>query len=189
MQSEQPGVVLENLTLSPTTPSVYIDGVKGYGFTARALEINNVVDSVLIFGSHTTVEGSWLHSHRHFASDPHQGGNPSHDDGIQVEGGDHITLRNNVVEGMHNAAIMVTQNRALTRHLLIEGNSLSGGGCTVNIAEKGKGPLVNLQIANNIFGSSRISKCPIITPKSTAIQAEGNSYSSSGEPANIRYGD
>lgn len=189
VQSEQPGVVLQNLTLSPTTPSVYIDGVKGHGFTARALEVNNVVDSVLIFGSNTTVEDSWLHSNRHFASDPHQGGKPSHDDGIQVEGGDHVTLRNNVVEGMHNAAIMVTQNYALTRHLTIEGNSLSGGGCTVNIAEKGRGPLVNLQIANNTFGVSRISKCPIITPKSTDIQAEGNSYSSSGEPANIRYGD
>lgn len=186
--SEHPGVRIKNVTLSPVKQSVYIDGIKGYGFTASNMLIKNVVDSVLIFGSNSAVKNSYLHSNAHFASDPHQGGGASHDDGVQVEGGKNITISGNRIEGAFNAAIQVTQNRGKTENLKITNNYLSGGGCTINISEKGKGSLPGLVIGDNKFGTSREHKCGIVSPPSTVPKAWGNTYAANGEPVRIRRG-
>lgn len=188
IQAEYPNVTIENVTLSPSHPSVYIDGIKGYGFTAKNVDINNVVDSVLIFGSNSAVLNSKLHSNRHFKNDPHHGGRPSHDDGIQVEGGRNNRIIGNHISGATSAAIMITQNRARTENLIIRDNYLTGGGCTINIDEKGKGPLPGLTIGNNTFGTSRHPNCPIIAPRSTNIKTWGNTYKATGLPAKVRAG-
>jgi len=178
ISSTQPGVLIEDTELAPAYPSVNIDGLKGYGFTARRLNIHDAVDTAVIYGDNTTIEQSWLHDNRHYASDPRQGGGPSHDDGIQVQGGSNIRLHSNTITGGVNAAIMVTQDYSATTDLTITDSWLGRGACTVNIAQKARGPLQGLQITGNQFTRDSTYKCPMIIDSTTrtTTTASNNTY-------------
>lgn len=187
--STYPGVLIEDTELAPEFPSVRIDGLKGYGFTARRLNIHDAVDNALIWGDNTTIENSYLHHNRHYATDPNQGGGPSHDDSIQVQGGTSIRIAGNTLTGAYGAALQVTQDVALTTNLTYTGNWADNGGCTTNISEKGKGPLKGLTITANKFGTTtRVTDCPVILPATTAAIAtiNTNTYQATGLPARIR---
>ena len=187
--STAPGVLITDTELAPQRPSVDIDGLKGYGFTARRLDVHDVVDSVLIWGDDTTVEASWLHDNLHYASDPRQGGGPSHDDNIQVQGGDNIRIRGNATDGAYNSALQVTQDVSRTSNLSYVGNWANGGGCTVNIAEKGQGAISGLTITGNRFGTdSRVDDCAVIMPSTTGRIAvtSANVWDVNGLPVRIR---
>jgi hypothetical protein len=185
--STKPGVVIEDSELVASIASPWIDGLKGYGFTARRLNIHNVVDTALIYGDNTTIEKSWLHGNLHFLQDPQHNGTPSHDDNIQVQGGRNIRLIGNTLEGAYNTGLMVTQDYSITSNRRFTGNWADGGGCTVNIAEKGKGPIQGLVVSDNRFGrNTRVPDCPVIAPPTTPMIAEGNVYDDTGLPARIR---
>jgi hypothetical protein len=185
--SKSPGFVIEDSELAPQNPSPFIDGLKGYGFTARRLDIHGTVDGVFIYGSNTTVESSWIHGNRHYQNDPNQGGTPSHDDSIQVQGGTNIRLIDNRIEGAFNAGLMVTQDAGRLSNVQFVGNWADGGGCTVNVAEKGRGPIKGLVVSDNRFGHhTRVPDCPVIAPSTTPMVAQGNVYADSGAPARIR---
>jgi hypothetical protein len=187
VSSKQPGFVIEDSELAPSSPSPNIDGLKGYGFTARRLNIHDTVDGVFIYGSDTTVEHSWIHSNRHYQNDPNQGGTPSHDDSIQVQGGTNIRLIGNRIQGAFNAGLMITQDASRLSNVQFVGNWADGGGCTVNVAEKGRGPIQGLVVNNNRFGrNTRVPDCPVIAPSTTPMVAEGNVYADNGQPARIR---
>jgi hypothetical protein len=178
ISSTQPGVLIEDTELAPAYPSVNIDGLKGYGFTARRLNIHDAVDTAVIYGDNTTIEQSWLHDNRHYDSDPRQGGGPSHDDGIQVQGGSNIRLHANTITGGVNAAIMVTQDYSATTDLTITDSWLGRGACTVNIAQKARGPLQGLQVTGNQFTRDSTYKCPMIIDSTTrtTTTASNNTY-------------
>jgi hypothetical protein len=63
-------------------------------------------------GSNTTLECSYIHDQSSFASDPNQGGGPTHNDAIQILDGTGIHIvGNQLVAAMdQNAAIQVTQD-------------------------------------------------------------------------------
>lgn len=184
--STSPNVTIVDSELAPEHPSPRIDGLKGYGFTARRLNIHGAVDNVLIFGDNTIVENSWIHDNRHFAVDPNQNNTPSHDDSIQIEGGKNIVIRNNTLSGAWNAALMITQNHARTQSLRISGNVLGGGGCTINAAEKGRGPFEALAIENNVFRDDSRLNCPMILPSTTTPTLANNVYADSRESVLVR---
>lgn len=174
--STYPGVVIEDTELAPEFPSVRIDGLKGYGFTARRLNIHDAVDNTLVWGDNTTLSSSWLHDNRHYLTDPNQNGGPSHDDSVQVQGGTNITISGNTITGAYGAAIQVTQDYALTTSLAITSNWMGNGGCTVNVAEKGRGPLQNLVMSANTFYRTSTYNCPAIIPQTTMITNTANTY-------------
>lgn len=185
--SKQPGVLISDVELAQSHPQPGVDGLKGYGFTARRLNIHDVNDSVLIYGDNTRVESSWLHGNLHYVQDPTMNNTPSHDDNIQVQGGSNIRLVGNTIEGAFNSGLMITQDVSVTSDLRFTGNWANGGGCTVNIAEKGRGPIQNLVVSSNRFGrDSRVADCPVIAPPTTPLVAEGNVYDDNGQPATIR---
>ncbi|WP_344133514.1 right-handed parallel beta-helix repeat-containing protein, partial [Luedemannella flava] len=169
-------LLIEDTTLRGDHPSPYLDGLKGRNFTARRVDISNVVDTALIFGDNATIENSWLHGNTHFDPDPNQPDGKSHDDNIQIEGGTNIVIRNNTIEGSFNAAIMVTQNYARSSDIRVSGNRISGGGCSINLSEKGKGPIVDMVIENNVFGTSRLDRCAVIAPPTSTPTMRANTY-------------
>ncbi|GMA86198.1 hypothetical protein GCM10025868_14480 [Angustibacter aerolatus] len=187
LSSTKPGAVIEDVELVPDFPSVRIDGLKGYGFTARRVNIHGTVDTALVFGDDTSITNSWLHDNRHYLVDPNQRNTPSHDDGVQVQGGHHIRIAGNRIPDADNAGLMVTQDHSITSDLQFTDNWADGGGCTVNVAEKGKGPIQGLVVSENRFGrNTAVTDCPVIAPATTPLTAERNVYDDTGSPARIR---
>lgn len=188
IQTLHPGVVIEDVELNPSNPSVYIDGIKGHGFTARRVNIHRVVDTVLIHGDNSKILNSWLHDNAHFESDPHQGGKPSHDDGVQLVNGHNTVISGNRIEGADNAAVMVAQDRGTISNLKITNNFLGGGGCTINISEKGKGSIPGISVVGNTFGTARHHHCGIVSPQSTKLDVRDNTYEDDRSRVNVRKG-
>ncbi|GAB3680883.1 hypothetical protein [Angustibacter aerolatus] len=187
ISSTQPGAVIEDVELSPDYPSVRIDGLKGYGFTARRVNIHDTVDTALVFGDNSTITTSWLHDNRHYLVDPNHNNTPSHDDGVQVQGGRNIRITGNRIPDADNAGLMITQDTAITSDLQFTDNWADGGGCTVNVAEKGKGPIQGLVVSSNRFGhATAVADCPVIAPSTTPMTAVGNVYDDTNLPARIR---
>jgi hypothetical protein len=162
-------------------PSPWINGVLGSNFELRNVLIHQVVDAVHITGDDVLVEDSRLEDNLHFSVDPNQGGGASHDDSVQVQAGDNIRIRNNVMSGPHNAVLQVTQDLGPVSNLSFTGNTVDDGFCTVNVSEKGRGPIVGMVIEDNRFGrNTSHPNCAIIAPPTTQIQLKGNVYRDDG---------
>lgn len=181
-------LVIQDSTLVGAYPSPYLDGLKGKNFTATRLDIYNVVDTVLILGDNATIQDSWLHANTHFDPDPRTPDGFSHDDNIQIEGGRNIVVRNNTLEGANNAAIMVTQNVARTSGVMVSANWIAGGWCSINLSEKGQGPIENFTVQNNQFGSSRNYPCGIIAPPTSPVTMTNNVYTGTGYQVTVTRG-
>lgn len=156
-------LLVENVELAATTASPHLNGIMGSNFTLRRVNIHNVVDSVHIFGNNVTVVSSWLHNNTHFVNDPNWNGGPSHDDNIQIQRGTNIRIFNNTISGAVNAVMQITQDQAPTSYVTFSNNNVSGGACSLNVAQKGPqpGPIVGLTIRDNIIGASTYN-CPMI---------------------------
>jgi len=183
-------LLIEDTTLRAAYPHPNRDGLKGRNFTARRINVSNVVDAVLVFGDNVRLEDSWLHDNTHFDPDWISTDGKSHDDSLQIQGGNNITIRHNVLEGAFHTGIMITQDRYRSTNITIAGNWLSGGSCTLNIAEKARGPITGLTIRDNRFGTSRITNCPIIAPPTTTQIATitNNLWDTTNTPITIRRG-
>ncbi|MFY0407476.1 hypothetical protein [Solicola sp. PLA-1-18] len=180
-------LVIKDSTLAATYPSMYVDGLKGRNFTASRLDISKVVDTAVIFGgTSTTIVDSWLHDNLHYATgDTTHSDGKTHDDNIQIEGGSGISIANNRIEGSDNAAIMITQNYSRTSGVQVVDNLLVDGGCTVNMTEQGKGPILDFTILDNKFGPSAHfgTTCPMRIPRSSSVKMSNNMFVTN-KPAN-----
>jgi hypothetical protein len=59
----------------------------------------------------------------------------------------------------------------------IASNKINGGGCTVNLAEKGKGAFQGISVTDNKFGrDTKHVDCAIISPSTTKVVNTGNVY-------------
>ena len=187
--SESASVTIEDSELVAAQPSAFVDGVRGWNITARRLNVHGVIDGFHIYGNNVTIESSWIHSHLHFEQDPQQNGSPSHDDSVQIQKGSNIRIVGNSVSGAHNSGIQFTQDQGIVANVTISRNWLDGGGCTINLAEKGRGPFQGIVITDNTFGrSTSVASCAIIAPDTTTLQATGN-YFTDGAVARVRTGN
>ncbi len=151
-------------------PSVYVDGVVAQNVTLERVDIHDVVDNMKIIGDNVTVRDSWLHRNLYYSSDPAQGGGPTHDDNIQVQKGTNITLFHNTLESSHNAALQVTQDMGTVGQLSVDRNLVGGGGCSFNLADKGKGALRDVQLRSNRFTRTSTYTCAVIvSPASYSV--------------------
>jgi hypothetical protein len=179
---------LADSELAPAYPSVYLDGVKGGNFTLTRVDVHSTVDGVKVFGSNVTIQQSWLHDTIHYASDPNQGGGPSHNDGVQVLGGTSIRIVNNTITGATNAALQVTQGQGRVSGLAFGGNWADGGVCTVNIANIPLPSISGIDVSNNRFGrASQVSNCPIILAVHSQVSISGNVWDDTGKALGARY--
>ncbi|MDQ1649983.1 MAG: hypothetical protein QOG60_2040 [Frankiaceae bacterium] len=180
-------LVVEESLLSPEFPSVWIDGIKGWNYTLHRSEVTRTVDGAKVYGDDATVTYSWIHDMTYYLSDPNLGGTPTHNDAIQVLSGSHLRFLRNSLYGAHNSALQVTQDHGPVDDLVFAGNWADGGGCTVNITNKGLPSLAGVTVRNNRFGrSSRVAGCPVIASATTTLVAFGNVYADTGRAIRVR---
>ena len=160
-------VTVQDTEIYAREPSVYVDGVIGQNFTLERVDIHDVVDNVKIVGDNVTVRDSWLHRNLHYANDPAQGGTPTHDDNVQVQKGSNITLSHNTMESSHNAALQVTQDMGVVAKVAVDRNLVSGGGCSFNLADKGRGALRDVSLRSNRFTRTSTYTCAITVTSSS----------------------
>jgi hypothetical protein len=167
-------------------PSIYLDGINGANFTLRRVEVDGGVDTVHIHGNNTRVESSWLHGTNFFSLGANGDGGPTHNDGVQVMGGNNTTIEDNFIEGARNAAVMVTQDVSATTGLSIRSNWLNDGGCTVNIVPKKLASIGPITLADNKFGgTTRVANCAVARTATTNLVASNNVSAATGKPATI----
>lgn len=162
------------------------NGIMGGNFTLERVNIHTVVDQV-----HVTTAGnvkilhSWLHSNTHFVNDPNWNGGPSHDDNVQLIGADNVIIKSSRLEGSKNAAIMVGQNQSKVTNLIIDGNLIGGGACSINISPKGFGDMINNGnvISNNVFQRNQTKHlgCAVISADASLPTMINNTWEDTGE--------
>ncbi len=160
-------VTVVDSELYAQVPSPNVNGVMGKNMTLTRVNIHDVIDSVHITGDNVTVTDSWLHNNLYYVADPSWGGQPSHNDSVQIQSGSGIALQHNTIQGANNAAIMVTQDTGPVS-MTVERNFIDNGACSINLAQKTYGPIQGTTIANNTFGGNTWwSKCGILSPPTT----------------------
>ncbi len=168
-------LVVEDNTIIPDRPSYYRDGIVGHDYTARRNHIQGTNDGLGIFNrpggpaaANVTAEGNYIHSLTYWSSDPaHSDG--THNDGIQVQGGENIRLAgNNVVanavlgegsgpnpRGDHaGTGIMLQQNVAKLANVVVENNWVDDGQTSINIAN-GNYANITVTVRNNHLGRNQ----------------------------------
>jgi hypothetical protein len=177
--------LIEDSELVPMDPSVQIDGIKGWNYTALRVEIHGTTDGAKIYGPNATIENSYIHGLVTYAHDPDQGGKQSHNDGVQILSGTNLKLIGNTIEGGSNTAVMITQDHGTTSNLVIDNNWISGGAISVNMTPKPLGLLNAITLDNNVFTDNSTLRCPILDTTETNLTAVGNVFAGSGLPVPV----
>jgi hypothetical protein len=174
-----PGLRVIDTEIVASKSNFSVNGVMGYNFELLRVSIHRVIDQVRITGSNVKVTNSHLYGNLHFARDPGQHGGATHDDNVQIQGGSNITLSGNKMSGSHNAAIQITQGISKVSKLTISNNRFDNGGCTINVAQKPRGPISGLVIKHNVFGNTmQFKNCAVISPTTTKLALTGNAFTS-----------
>jgi hypothetical protein len=175
---------IQDTEIAPTNPNACLDGVWATDVTLLRMNIHGTVDGIKA-DDNTTVQDSWIHDLTPFASDPNQGGGPTHNDAIQTLGGTNILVKHNAMNPGKdgNAAYQVTQDFGKVGTITITGNFVDGGGCTLNLSSKGGGPMGGVSVTSNRFGRGSEFNCPILISTQTTLAANsGNVYDDTGAP-------
>ena len=125
----------------PADPSINIDGIDGWNYTALRLNIHGTVDGAKMFGPNATMQDSWIHDLVTYWNDPSHADGVSHNDDVQILSGSNLRVIGNDLEGGHNSAIQISQDNGPLTDVMIDGNWADAGNVTFNIANK---PLASL---------------------------------------------
>jgi hypothetical protein len=190
VQSGKTGTVIEDTEVAIANPSPYIDAIGASNMIVRRSNIHGGVDGMKV-GSNSRVECSYIHDMVSFASDPNQGGGPTHNDAIQILSGTGIYIIGNqlVVNKNQNAAIQITQDFGVVGNVHIENNWADGGGCTFNIAHKVEASLTDVHVIDNRFGRNSFYGCPILISTQTTLDQHGNVYDDNNATVPIQQHD
>jgi hypothetical protein len=172
--------LIEDSELVPMDPSVQIDGIKGWNYTALRVDIHGTTDGAKMYGPNATIENSYIHGLVTYAHDPDQGGKQSHNDGVQILSGTNLKIIGNTIEGGSNTALMITQDHGKTSNVVFDNNWVSGGTCSVNMTPKPLGSLTGITMGNNIFTDNSTKHCPILDTSATSLSVSGNVFAGGG---------
>lgn len=178
-------LLVEDSEIVPADPSVYIDGIDGWNYTALRLNIHGTVDGAKMFGTNATVQDSWIHDLVTYQDDPSHGGGISHNDDVQILSGSNLRVIGNDLEGGSNSAIQITQDHGPLTDVLIDGNWADAGSVTFNIANKPLASLAGITVTNNMFGHAAVTGCQILYTATTTLVAFNNVYADTGLPVVI----
>ncbi|MGH3864446.1 hypothetical protein [Actinokineospora sp.] len=175
--------VVEDSEFVPSHPAPVIDGLVTRNTSIYRANIHGGVDGIKA-NSGTLIQDSYIHDMAWFASDPNQGGGPTHNDGAQSFAGESgVTLRHNTID-MSTTKDANAALQSSASNTVVENNLLDGGGCTLNFNHKPlNGPLTGLYIRDNRFGRNSFFKCPILlSTQSKLSQNTGNVWHDTGQP-------
>ncbi len=177
--------VIEDSELVPMDPSVQIDGIKGWNYTALRVNIHGTTDGAKMYGPNATIEDSYIHGLVTYAHDPDHGGGQSHNDGVQILSGSNLKIIGNTIEGGSNTALMVTQDHGTTSNVVFDNNWVSGGACTLNILPTPLASIGGISVDNNIFTDDSTKHCPILDSPNTDLSVSGNVFAGTGLPVPV----
>ncbi len=173
------GLLITDTRIVPEFPSVWFDGIKGSGFTARRVHITGGVDSIKIQGSNTIVEDSLLEDTDYYANDPQQSGGPTHNDNIQIQNGQNVKVTGNTIRGATNFAILGAASKG-NLNLVVKDNWLDGGHCTLKL-QLLNGYSETASVTGNKFGPNRkVSSCAFTSYPAVKLTQSGNTLEDSG---------
>jgi hypothetical protein len=179
--------LIEDTELVPAYPSVYIDAIKGWNYTALRINAHGTTDTAKVYGNNVLIEDSWLHDTVQRAHDPDQNNGPSHNDGVQVLSGSNIRILGNNIYGSDNTALMVTQDHGPTSNLWFNDNWADNGTCTVNLDPKPLASMSGITVNDNRFGHhSSGDDCVIWADAHVGLTAVGNVYDDTGKAVRVR---
>lgn len=188
VKPEAKNFLIEDSLVTRLSASVKLDGIQGSAFTARRVEVSGGVDNIKIFGNNVTVEDSYLHATDYFSYDPNQRG-ATHNDNIQVLGGANITIRGNrmIQARTYNSSLQVTQDYAPLTRFTFAKNYVDGGGCSLNLNQKGKASWLTTTLSGNRLGrNTRYAACGLLTTRKVTVHNVDNRFSD-GELIRQRY--
>ncbi|NOJ60754.1 right-handed parallel beta-helix repeat-containing protein [Arthrobacter sp. 260] len=202
-------LVIEDSTIKPDRPHHFRDGIVGHDYTAKRNHISHTNDGLGIFNrpggstaANVLAEGNYIHTLTYFDWSPsHSDG--THNDGIQVQGGENIRIVGNNIDassvagaGSSNGprvphagiAIMLQQNVAKLANVVVEHNWVDNGQTSINIAN-GKYPNITVTVRENHLGRNQLdygngSKYPIRIIQRSASTVHGlstNRWADTGE--------
>jgi hypothetical protein len=175
-------LLVEDSELVPVDPSVNIDGIDGWNYTALRVNIHGTVDGAKMFGPNAAMQDSWIHDLVTYENDPAHADGVSHNDDVQILSGSNLRVIGNDLEGGHNTAIQITQDNGPLTDVLIDGNWADAGNVTFNIANKPLASLLGITVTNNIFGHAAVTGCQILYTSATVLLAFNNVYADTGLP-------
>ncbi len=98
--------LIEDCLLTPDKATLWLDGVIGKEYTARRCHVYNTVDGFGVYNAtdraapvNVKIESCYVHDLSWYAKDPNHSNGPSHNDGIQVQGGSNVVIRGNNIQG------------------------------------------------------------------------------------------
>ena len=170
-------LLVEDVDIVPEQPTVWQDGVKGSDFTLNRVHVTGNVDSVKVHGEgNVLIENSLLEYTSYYESDPNQGGGPTHNDGVQILEGADIRILNNTIRGQQNLPVLGAANKGDTVRLVVAGNWLDGGHCTMKLEEL-NGRQLEATVVRSRFGPNRdVEGCAIVATVGSDVQARENRY-------------
>lgn len=172
-------LVVQDSTITPQSPSYYRDGIVGHDYSSLRNHISRTNDGLGIFNrpggpaaANVTAKGNYIHGLTFWSNDPaHKDG--THNDGIQVQGGENILISGNRVVGdlvagngsanpvrglYATTGMLVQQNTAKLQNVIVEQNFIDSGLTSITVdhtAKKQSG--INLTVRNNYFGKNQYS--------------------------------
>jgi len=89
----------------------------------------------------------------------------------------------------NNSAVQITQDYSVTTDVVLDGNWIDGGGCSINLANKPLPTMVGVTVSNDRFGrDQRLSGCAIIAGTATTLTQHGNVWDDTSQPVTISDG-
>jgi hypothetical protein len=175
--------VIEDSEFVPANPAATIDSIAAANTSIFRAHIRGGVDGVKA-NSNTLIQDSYIHGMNYFASDPNQGGGPTHNDGVQsFAGATNVVLRHNTIDlSSTKDANAAWQSSASSSR--VENNFLDGGGCILNFAhQSARGAIGGIAVVNNRFGRHSSFDCPILLSTQASLsQNSGNVWADTGGP-------
>lgn len=198
--SKVSNLVVQDSTLDPQRPSYHRDGIVGHDYKSTRNLIAHTNDGLGIFNrpggptaANVTAEGNYIHTLTFWRNDPaHSDG--THNDGIQVQGGENIKIVGNRIEAFvqtgsgstksprhpyAGVGIMLQQNVAKLKNVVVEKNYVDGGQTSINIdhtAKKQSSITVTMRgnyLGRNQFNFGNGSKYPVRIIKKSASTVTG----------------
>jgi hypothetical protein len=182
-------VLVEDTEMVPEHPSVQIDGIRGANYTALRVNIHGTNDASKITGDNVTITDSYVHDLTYWPHDPDQGGNPAHNDGVEIFIGKNLNITDNAfdIPSYGNSAMQVTQNLGTVTDLHFTGNYAEGGKCTVNLSNLPRPSMTGIQVDDNRFGrGTSIANCPIIAKYAVTFTHVNDVWDDTGLPVTVR---
>jgi hypothetical protein len=182
-------VLVEDTELVPEDPSVQIDGIRGANYTVLRDNIHGTTDGSKVTGDNVTITDSYVHDLPYWAHDPDQGGNPAHNDGVEIFVGKNLHITDNTfdIASYGNSAMQVNQNLGTVTNLHFTGNYADGGHCTVNLSDHPKSSMTGIQVDNNRFGrDTSIVNCAILAKRAVSFTHVNDVWDDTGSPVTIR---